>query len=93
MIGKDDFSEHWDTLKVDAKGEQSDADKRAAKVKNISLRLLNVEGPTQVLDLFEEEFISVHTGEGEISDNLASVEELFMLLYFFKSQIKNLSDV
>ena len=62
MIGNDNLSDHFDALNVDTKGEESEVDKRAAKVKNISLRLLGVDGPTQVLDLFEEEFISVHSG-------------------------------
>ena len=37
----------------------SESDKRAAKVKNISLRLLSVRSPQEVLGLFEEEFIAV----------------------------------
>jgi hypothetical protein len=47
-----------------------------------------VESPTEVLDLFQEEFIDVER-DGR---TIATVEELFMLLYFFKTQIRNISD-
>jgi len=39
-----------------------------------------------VLDLFEEEFISVaRDGVNVDPSDLASIEELFMFLYFFKT--------
>ena len=65
----------------------SEEDVRAAKVKNISLKLLGIESPRGVLDLFEEEFISVArsgTG-GDAGPQIATIEELFMFLYFFKT--------
>ena len=91
IIGKADFAEHWNELSVDPSTQMTEEERRAAKVKNISLRLLNVESPGQVLDLFEDEFIQAERGEGDTT-NVASVDELFMLLYFFKSQLKNLAD-
>ena len=65
VIGEKDFSLHWDQLKANEDASQSEADKRAAKVKNISLRLLNVDTPSEVLDLFEEEFINVARDGGK----------------------------
>lgn len=91
-IGNQEFSKHWDQLKADVNPESSESDRQAAKVKNISLRLLNVTSPTQVLDLFEEEFINVARDGREKGAALASVEELFMLLYFFKTQIREFTD-
>ena len=41
----------------------SEAERRAAKVKNISLRLLEVTSPQDVLALFEEEFITMSREE------------------------------
>ena len=65
-------------------------------MKNISLRLLNVTSPQEVLGLFEEEFIAVVNDAMEMeidrSTEQATVEELFMFLYFFKSQIGELDD-
>ena len=71
----------------------SETERRAAKVKNISLRLLGVNSPQDVLNLFEEEFIAVTRDMASVDvENLATIEELFMFLYFFKSQIGNLTD-
>ena len=65
-------------------------------MRNISLRLLNVTSPQEVLGLFEEEFIAVVNDAMEMeidrSTEQATVEELFMFLYFFKSQIGELDD-
>ena len=45
-----------------------------------------------MLDLFEEEFISVARDGNVDPTDLATIEELFMFLYFFKTQIRNMSD-
>ena len=80
-FGQKPFEEHFDELKVNLDDITSEEDKRAAKVKNISLRLLSVQSPHEVLALFEDEFIA-----GERSaDVVATIEELFIFLYFFKS--------
>ena len=43
-----------------------------------------MESPRAVLDLFEEEFI-IAAREGNPGDvQLATIEELFMFMYFFK---------
>ena len=45
VIGAEDMHKHFDSLKADVDESMSPEELRAAKVKNISLRLLNVEKP------------------------------------------------
>ena len=49
---QDEFSEHFDDIKDD------NATDRDSLVKNLSLQLLNADGPVRVLDIFEKNFIS-----------------------------------
>lgn len=84
-FSKEDFASHFDEL-ID-----KEATDRDTLVKNLSLQLLNVDSPTAVLDIFEKNFIANRAEQhGEFREVL--VEELFMLLYFFKSQIRNVPD-
>lgn len=89
--GAEGFTDHYDDLKLEVDSNASEADQRAAKVKNISLRLLGIESARGILDLFEEEFV-VASREGGTTDGVGSIEELFMFLYFFKTQLSNMSD-
>ena len=43
--GKSEFASHFDELKVNVDSLESEEEKRAAKVKNISLRLLGISSP------------------------------------------------
>ena len=52
--------------------------------------MLDVESPQAVLDLFEEEFIIAPRESQEAE--MATIEELFMFIYFLKSQLRNLTD-
>jgi len=52
--------------------------------------LLDVESPQAVLDLFEEEFI-IAPRESQQAE-MATIEELFMFIYFLKSQLRSLTD-
>ena len=89
-----DFASRFEEIEVDVNNLQTEEERRAAKVKNISLRLLGVSSPQEVLDLFEEEFI---VDAEERAQSLqpgadSTIEELFMFLYFFKTQIRSLRD-
>lgn len=91
--GGKDLSGHFDALKVDISAIEDEGERRAAKVKNISLRLLGVNGPQAVLDIFEEEFIiAPRETDGVKAGDEATTEELFMFLYFFKTQIRDMND-
>lgn len=54
-------------------------------MKNLSLTLLDMDSPTKILDIFERDYLNTH------KDNIY-VEELFMLLYFFKTQVREWHD-
>lgn len=56
-------------------------------MKNLSLELLNADTPIKVLNLYETNYL---TGASERNTEIF-IEELFMLLYFFKSHIRDLS--
>ena len=77
-FSEDDFKNHFDELQV------PDATSREDLVKNISLQLLNADSPLQVLDVFEKNFI-VNRSEQHGEFREVFIEELFMLLYFFKT--------
>lgn len=91
-FGEKGFNELFNELEVKVDELSTEAEKRAAKVKNISLRLLSVTSPQEVLQMFEDEFITVDRTETTDDSNLATIEELFMFLYFFKSQIGNMDE-
>jgi hypothetical protein len=64
---------------------KTDATDRASVVKNLSLQLLDVNSPLKILEIYEREYM---TKQPEVFP-----EELFMLLYFFKTQVRDLADV
>ena len=43
--GEDEFANHFGDIKVDLDKVETEEERRAAKVKNISLRLLGVDSP------------------------------------------------
>ena len=91
---QNEFASHFGDISQSVAEDASEEDIRAAKVKNISLKLLGIESPKSVLDLFEQEFITVsRTGmPSKDEPQIATIEELFMFLYFFKTQIRNMSE-
>jgi len=64
---------------------KTDATDRASLVKNLSLQLLDVNSPLKILEIYEREYMTKQSG--------VFPEELFMLLYFFKTQVRELADV
>jgi hypothetical protein len=58
---------------------------RSSIVKNLSLSLLDVDSPIKILDIFQRDYLNM------TKDNIF-VEELFMLLYFFKTQVREYQD-
>lgn len=69
-----------------AQEELQDAHKdRSSVVKNLSLMLLDIEHPTAILDIFARDYL--HTDHDTIF-----VEELFMLLYFLKTTIREMHE-
>ena len=81
---KKEMSEHPSMLSAAAQELRSDEDSRETRVKNLSLSLLEVDSPLKVLDLFEREYLN--------SASERHVEELFMLLHFFKSTVREWQD-
>lgn len=77
-MGKFNNSDMLAAAKEELKDEPQD---RSSVVKNLSLMLLDIEQPTQILDIFARDYL------GQNHDNVY-VEELFMLLYFFKTTIR-----
>ena len=84
----DGFSSHFGHLREKIDTSASEEDQRAAKVKNISLQLLEIDSAQGVLDLFEHEFISSTRDASQYLQKsetaMATIDELFMFLYFFK---------
>ena len=78
MNEKQDLHEGFDRLKVE------NANDRSSIVKNLSLQLLDVESPQKILEIFQTEYLE--------QTRYIHVEELFMLLYFFKTQVRELHD-
>ena len=77
-FSKEDFQDHFDELEV------KDPTNRDEHVKNLSLKLLSAHSPTQVLAIFEEKYIK-NRSEQHGENREVYIEELFMLLYFFKT--------
>ena len=75
---QEEFTDHFEDLK------DEDATDRDSLVKNLSLQLLNADSPVRVLDIFEKNFVSNRAEQhGEFRE--VFIEELFMMLYFFKT--------
>jgi hypothetical protein len=87
---------NFDVLKVD------DAKSRSDMVKNLSLSLLSAGSPSEVLEIFTREIIqqarsplekyTAVTPEDKEETREVFVEELLMILHFFKAQLRDEHD-
>ena len=84
---KKEMRDHENMVSAAAEQLQDQEDSRAARVKNLSLSLLEVDSPIKVLDLFDREYLQQHQNNKEVY-----VEELFMLLHFFKATVREWQD-
>ena len=78
MMGGIDYQAAMKQLKVE------NATDRGSVVKNLSLQLLEANSALKVLDIYEKDFMQKKSN--------VYAEELFMLLYFFKTQVRDLAD-
>lgn len=67
-----------DILQSAQKELRSEQNDRSSIVRNLSLLLLDIDSPTKILEIFERDYLNT-------KKDFIYVEELFMLLYFFKT--------
>jgi hypothetical protein len=67
-----------DILQSAQKELRSEQNDRSSIVRNLSLLLLDIDSPTKILEIFERDYLNT-------KKDFIFVEELFMLLYFFKT--------
>ena len=67
-----------DILQSAQKELRSEQNDRSSIVRNLSLILLDIDSPTKILEIFERDYLNT-------KKDFIFVEELFMLLYFFKT--------
>lgn len=77
----------FNQLKVEGARTRSD------HVKNLSLTLLNAHTPQDVLEIFSKDILNVDVANpGQNQRRVVSVEELLIVLHFFKAHLRDLHE-